>query len=215
MGLMITDLFSAIDFNSRYSRFFNLYTFFLIVVIFNYFGFRNFAFKINKLLNLNDIIASKIRKNITIYLLILIMIININGNIPGTAPVTSILFLVLIIALFFFLIINISNFSFDLKKYLNHFVPVGAPTGLIPFLVLIETISNFIRPLTLTLRLVANIRAGHVVISIIRISLGFFSFRNSIVFVILVFYNLFELSVSAVQSYIFSLLVLMYINEHN
>merc|ERR1712142_215829 len=202
MGLMITDLFSAIDFNSRYSRFFNLYTFFLIIVVFNYFGFRNFAFKINKLLNLNEIIARKIRKNMTIYLLILIIIININGNIPGTTPVTSMLFLVLIMALFFFIIINISNFSFDLKKYLNHFVPIGAPVGLIPFLILIETISNFIRPLTLTLRLVANIRAGHVVISIISISLGFFSINNSIIFLILVFYNLFELFVRAAQSYI-------------
>ena len=53
-----------------------------------------------------------------------------------------------------------------------HLAPRGAPFALSPLLVLIETISITIRPLTLTVRLVANMTVGHVVCALIRVKLA-------------------------------------------
>ena len=56
-----------------------------------------------------------------------------------------------------------------------HLAPGGAPAALAPFLVIIETVSILIRPLTLTVRLVANITVGHVVCALMRVILRSFS----------------------------------------
>ena len=56
-----------------------------------------------------------------------------------------------------------------------HLAPAGAPAALAPFLVIIERVSIVIRPLTLTVRLVANITVGHVVCALIRVILSSFS----------------------------------------
>lgn len=91
-----------------------------------------------------------------------------------------------------------------------HLAPIGAPSMLIPFLVIIETVSILIRPLTLTVRLLANISAGHIVLSIISRCLNSFSIT---IFIILIGYNFFEFFVSFVQAYVFILLLKSYSNE--
>merc|ERR1711893_531541 len=87
--------------------------------------------------------------------------------------------------------------------------------GLIPFLVLVETVRIIIRPLTLTVRLIANIRAGHIVMSLIANCLVRASISALIpVFLINVGYTLFEVFVCFIQAYIFTLLVKLYAEEH-
>merc|ERR1712237_282701 len=126
MGV-ITDLFSAIDFNSNLISYVYLRVFFYLITNIFYFSFNNYIFKINKILNLSEILKNKIRKNACMFILTFVLFININGNIPHTTPLTSNLFLVLSISLFFFILINISNLIFDIKKYIIHFAPRGAP----------------------------------------------------------------------------------------
>ena len=101
------------------------------------------------------------------------------------------------------------------KESAAHLAPAGAPAGLIPVLILIETISLLIRPITLTVRLIANISAGHIVISLIANCLV----RSSLTVIIPVFfiytgYNIFEVFVCFIQAYIFSLLIKLYAEEH-
>jgi F-type H+-transporting ATPase subunit a len=81
-------------------------------------------------------------------------------------------------------------------------------------MVVVEILSNLIRPLALTFRLTANIMAGHLLMSLIGGALINFSFSfivlGSLVQSLLVFM---ELGVSLIQSYVFSTLLLLYLSE--
>lgn len=86
--------------------------------------------------------------------------------------------------------------------------------ALMRFMVVVEILSNLIRPLALTFRLTANIMAGHLLMSLIGGALINFSFSfivlGSLVQSLLVFM---ELGVSLIQSYVFSTLLLLYLSE--
>lgn len=97
-----------------------------------------------------------------------------------------------------------------------HLVPQGTPNVLIPFIVLIETIRNIIRPGTLAVRLSANIIAGHLLITLIS------STGNSLIILFLIFILfsqclliVLELSVSIIQAYVFTILSTLYRAESN
>ena len=97
---------------------------------------------------------------------------------------------------------------------MSHLIPTGTPLALISFIVLVEILSNLIRPLALTFRLTANMMAGHLLMSLIGgalISLPFsFMLLGSVVQSLLVFI---ELGVSIIQAYVFSTLLLLYLSE--
>lgn len=102
----------------------------------------------------------------------------------------------------------------SLKHFLAHLIPVGTPLMLIRFMVVVEILRNFIRPLALTFRLTANIMAGHLLISLIGGALISLSFRfmllGSLIQSLLV---IIELGVSIIQAYVFSTLLILYISE--
>jgi len=93
-------------------------------------------------------------------------------------------------------------------------VPSGTPAILIPLIVLIELVRNIIRPLTLAVRLAANIVAGHLLISLInqsafgRIVLGLILIRGACLIVL-------EMSVAVIQGYVFTTLRNLYFSEVN
>ena len=93
-----------------------------------------------------------------------------------------------------------------------HLTPSGAPVAVAPLLVLIETISVLIRPLTLTVRLIANIRAGHIVLSLVANCLT--AVPSLRMLLLNTGYRMFEVFVCIIQAYIFSLLIKLYGSEH-
>lgn len=99
-----------------------------------------------------------------------------------------------------------------------HLLPEGAPTWLNPFLVLIESSSIVVRPITLSFRLAANIRAGHIVIRLIGIYASAAWFNRIVTIIILLLttigYILFEVAICIIQAYIFYLLLTLYSNDH-
>nr|YP_009708235.1 ATP synthase F0 subunit 6 [Ceutorhynchus obstrictus]QEV84351.1 ATP synthase F0 subunit 6 [Ceutorhynchus obstrictus] len=95
-----------------------------------------------------------------------------------------------------------------------HLVPQGAPSLLLPFLVLVESISNIIRPGTLAIRLTANMIAGHLLVTL----MGNYGSSLSLIFLqVLIFSQILllmlESAVAIIQAYVFSVLTTLYFSE--
>nr|YP_009253533.1 ATP synthase F0 subunit 6 [Pyrgus maculatus]AKJ83277.1 ATP synthase F0 subunit 6 [Pyrgus maculatus] len=106
--------------------------------------------------------------------------------------------------------INNSNHMFI------HMIPQGTPSILMPFMVLIETISNVIRPGTLAVRLTANMIAGHLLLTLLS-STGINMPNYLIIILILIQILLLtlEAAVAVIQSYVIAILSTLYSNEVN
>ena len=97
---------------------------------------------------------------------------------------------------------------------LRHLVPRGTPGVLQPFIVVIELIRNIIRPLTLRIRLMANIIAGHLLLTLLgRITRNYFRVLFIILGIILIL--TLELGVAIIQAYVFIILSSLYLSEVN
>jgi F-type H+-transporting ATPase subunit a len=97
-----------------------------------------------------------------------------------------------------------------------HIIPQGTPGILIPFIVLIETISNIIRPGTLAVRLTANIIAGHLLITLLRgTGPHIASYFIVILVIIQILLIILESAVAVIQSYVISILRNLYASEVN
>nr|YP_008578458.1 ATP synthase F0 subunit 6 [Rhinophylla pumilio]CDF66074.1 ATP6 [Rhinophylla pumilio] len=112
----------------------------------------------------------------------------------------------------------ILGFRHKTKASLAHFLPQGTPLPLIPMLIIIETISLFIQPLALAVRLTANITAGHLLIHLIggaTLALMNISMTTAfITFIILVLLTILEFAVALIQAYVFTLLVSLYLHDN-
>ena len=97
-----------------------------------------------------------------------------------------------------------------------HLVPLGTPGILIPFIVLIETISNTIRPATLAVRLTANMIAGHLLLVLLG-NQGVCTSYPLVGVVVFVQFLLLTLegAVALIQAYVFAVLVTLYAGEVN
>jgi len=104
----------------------------------------------------------------------------------------------------------------DLGRFLAHLVPVGTPYILIPFMVLIEFIRNIIRPITLSVRLAANLVAGHLLITLIRAPAVSTSYSVLIVLILALYLLIvLESAVAFIQAYVFRILRTLYLREVN
>nr|WNH22705.1 ATP synthase F0 subunit 6 [Phaeoptyx xenus] len=101
---------------------------------------------------------------------------------------------------------------------LGHLLPEGTPTLLIPALIIIETISLFIRPLALGVRLTANLTAGHLLIQLIAtaafILLPLMPTVAIFTSILLFLLTLLEVAVAMIQAYVFVLLLSLYLQEN-
>lgn len=96
-----------------------------------------------------------------------------------------------------------------------HIIPQGTPSLLIPFLVLIESISNIIRPITLSIRLTANIIAGHLLLTLIRQTANSEFILITSILIIQIILLILEFFVAIIQSYVFTILRTLYTKETN
>jgi F-type H+-transporting ATPase subunit a len=98
-----------------------------------------------------------------------------------------------------------------------HLVPTGSPFGLLPFIVIIELLSSFIRPISLSVRLVANIVAGHLLITLLSsaVSTETRLFALAVILLGLGLLRVLETAVALIQAYVFSVLSTIYLSEVN
>lgn len=151
-------------------------------------------------------------------LFIIIININLIGLLPAVFSYSRHLLFTLRFGLPLWLSLIISAALYSTSRWIAALLPGGAPHWLNPFLVLIETIRIRVRPLTLSFRLAANIRAGHIVLTLIGTYCAASVFSSSIRLIALFFtqigYIIFELGICLIQSYIFCLLLSLYRDDH-
>nr|YP_010729865.1 ATP synthase F0 subunit 6 [Parnassius jacobsoni]WEF74736.1 ATP synthase F0 subunit 6 [Parnassius jacobsoni] len=113
--------------------------------------------------------------------------------------------------------------SFMLYGWINnyqhmfiHMIPQGTPNILMPFMVLIETISNIIRPGTLAIRLTANMIAGHLLLTLLSSTNSNLSFFMLFILIFMqILLLILESAVAIIQSYVISILSTLYSSEVN
>nr|YP_008815693.1 ATP synthase F0 subunit 6 [Engaeus lengana]AGZ13062.1 ATP synthase F0 subunit 6 [Engaeus lengana] len=141
---------------------------------------------------------------------------NFLGLLPYIFTSSSHLTMTLTLALPLWLTFILFGWMNHSQHMFSHLVPQGTPSVLMPFMVLIETISNIIRPGTLAIRLAANMIAGHLLLTLLG-NMGPFLPSSLIPFLISsqILLLLLEAAVAIIQSYVFAILSTLYASEVN
>nr|ANH55823.1 ATP synthase F0 subunit 6 [Grandisonia sechellensis] len=156
---------------------------------------------------------------LTIMSLMMVLIsINLLGLLPYTFTPTTQLSMNMALAIPMWLSTVLLGLRNQPTTSLGHLLPEGTPTMLIPPLVIIETISLFIRPLALGVRLTANLTAGHLLIQLIAttafVLLPLMPTIAVMTTIILLLLTLLEVAVAMIQAYVFVLLLTLYLQEN-
>lgn len=171
-----------------------------------------------------EFIANMVRENVgeagmkyfpwifTIFMFILVL--NLLGLMPYSFTVTSHIIVTFALAAMVWLIITAIGFMNHGVGFLKLFVPSGVPWWLLPIIVVIELISYMIRPISHSVRLFANMMAGHAMLKVFAgfvISLGVIG--GWAPFVFLLGFTGLELVVAILQAFIFTVLTCIYLND--
>ena len=143
-----------------------------------------------------------------------VLFCNMIGMIPYTFTVTSHIIVTFALASFIFIGVTIIGFINHGIKYLKIFVPSGVPYLLLPLIVIIEVISYLSRPISLSVRLFANMMAGHTMLKVFGgfvISLGFLGGWLPLSFSVAL--TGLEILVAFLQAYVFAILTCIYLND--
>nr|YP_001994319.1 ATP synthase F0 subunit 6 [Narcetes erimelas]BAG49415.1 ATPase subunits 6 [Narcetes erimelas] len=151
-------------------------------------------------------------------LMIFLITLNMLGLLPYTFTPTTQLSLNMGFAVPLWLATVIIGMRNQPTAALGHLLPEGTPVPLIPVLIIIETISLFIRPLALGVRLTANLTAGHLLIQLIAtaafVLLPMMPTVAILTAMVLFLLTLLEVAVAMIQAYVFVLLLSLYLQEN-
>ena len=147
-------------------------------------------------------------------LFMFILFANVLGLLPGAFTVTSHIIVTFGMAAFIFLMVTVVGIVRHGFHFFTYFAPEGAPMWLMPLMIPIEIISYLIRPMTLSIRLFANMVAGHVMLAVI----GGFAFALGVwagwvpVAAVTALFGL-ELLIACLQAYVFTILTCIYLHD--
>ena len=145
---------------------------------------------------------------------IFILVLNLLGMIPGGFTVTSHIIVTFAFAAMVWLAATIIGFSRHGLGYLKLFVPEGVPLLLLPLIVVIELISYFIRPISHSVRLFANMMAGHTMLKVFAGFAVMLPWWGKIAPAgFMVAFTGLELVVAILQAFIFTVLTCIYLND--
>ena len=147
-------------------------------------------------------------------LFMFVLFCNMFGMIPYTFTVTSHIIVTFVLAAFIFIWVTVIGFIKNWFGYLKLFVPSGVPAVLLPLIVVIEIISYLSRPISLSVRLFANMMAGHTMMKVFGgfvISLGIVGGWLPLSFSVAL--TGLEILVAFLQAYVFAILTCIYLND--
>lgn len=147
-------------------------------------------------------------------LFLFILFCNLLGLIPGAYTVTSQLVVTGVFALSVYALSLVVGLKLHGAKFLGILVPPGTPGWLVPLMIPIEVISQLARPISLAVRLFANMTAGHVILGVLfgltisgGLLIGWLPFSFTVAL-----YGL-ELGIAFIQAYIFTILTCVYMGD--
>lgn len=146
-------------------------------------------------------------------LFIFILISNSIGMIPSVFTTTSHISVTLSLSIFTFIIITVLGFINHGFNYFSILLPKGTPILMSPLVVIIELFAYFVRPISLSIRLAANMTAGHVVLKVIANFVIISGLLGVVPLILLTILTGFEIFISVLQAYIFSVLTCVYLSN--
>lgn len=175
-----------------------------------------------------DFIGSMIRENVgdegrkffpfifTLFMFILFG--NMLGMVPGSFTFTSHIIVTFALAAFVFVLITLVGIAKHGLHFFSFFVPHGAPKALYPLMIPIEIISYLSRPISLSVRLFANMMAGHTMLKVFAsfvFALGAATAGIGSILPIAMMVALtgFEIMIAFLQAYVFTVLTCIYLND--
>jgi F-type H+-transporting ATPase subunit a len=145
---------------------------------------------------------------------------NMLGLIPYSYTFTSQIVVTFVMAAFVFVGVTLVALIKHGTHFFSFFIPPGAPKALVPFLIIIEVISYFVRPVSLSVRLFANMLAGHTMLKVFAglavmiTGAGGVAMAGSVLpFLALIGLTGLEVLVAGLQAYVFTILTCMYLND--
>ncbi len=151
-------------------------------------------------------------------LFMFILLGNLLGMIPYTFTFTSHIIVTFALALTVFILVTVLGFALHGLHFFSLFVPQGVPKVLLPLMVLIEVISYLTRPISLSVRLFANMMAGHTMMAVfagfavsLGVGLGWLTSLAPLLLVIAL--TGFEILVAVLQAYVFAILTCLYLRD--
>jgi F-type H+-transporting ATPase subunit a len=165
---------------------------------------------------INNIVALRYFP-LVLFVFSFILIANLIGLLPYGFTITGHIIFTFQIAFSLFFGITLINIINNKLEFLNLFVPSGVPKPLIPFLIVIEVVSYLIRPFSLSVRLFANMLAGHTLLNILSAFIfnvfKKYALISFLPLLFIVFIIVLEFCIAIVQAYIFSILTCIYLND--
>jgi F-type H+-transporting ATPase subunit a len=145
---------------------------------------------------------------------------NMLGAIPYNFTVASHLIVTAALALMVFVTVLVYGFYKNGLKFFKLFVPSGIPIYILPLVVFIEVFSFFLRPISHSVRLFANMLAGHIAVAVfasfipLLAGLGFLGYFGAVLPLgMVIALSALELLVAFLQAYVFTILTVIYIND--
>lgn len=154
-------------------------------------------------------------------LFMFLLFCNLVGMVPYTFTVTSHIVVTFALALVVFIGVNVVGFARHGLGFLKLFVPAGVPMAFLFVLIPIEVLSHFVKPISLSVRLFANMMAGHTMLKVFGgfiISLGALANLGGIIGAVATFAFVMaltglEIGIAMLQAYVFTVLTCIYLND--
>ena len=164
---------------------------------------------------LRDTVGAEGRKYFPIIftLFIFVLLGNLLGMVPYSFTFTSHIVVPFAMAIMIFIGVTILGFARHGMHFFSFFAPPGTPVVMLPLLVPIEIISYLSRPISLSVRLFANMLAGHTLIKVIAGFIALLGVAGVLPFALVVALTGLEILIAFLQAYVFAILTCLYIND--
>ncbi|PPR64799.1 MAG: ATP synthase subunit a [Alphaproteobacteria bacterium MarineAlpha4_Bin2] len=164
---------------------------------------------------LRDTVGAEGRKYFPIIftLFMFVLLGNLLGMVPYSFTFTSHIAVTFALAILVFIGVTILGFVRHGMHFFSFFAPPGTPVVMLPLLVPIEIISYLSRPISLSVRLFANMLAGHTLIKVIAGFIALLGVAGILPFALVVALTGLEILIAFLQAYVFAILTCLYIND--